>query len=84
LPLLESLSLRTPSIVGNHIHSIENLTEDGMIKLSEINHETLYSAIIEILDDQFAQRKYDEIKCLKLIKWKDFGLKVQTWLTTIK
>jgi hypothetical protein len=60
------------------------LSEQGIIKLKEINHETLYSAIIEILDNQFAQRKYDEIKCLKLVKWKDFGVKVQTWLTTIK
>jgi len=51
------------------------LSEQGIIKLKEINHETLYSAIIEILDDQFAQRKYDEIKCLKLIKWKDLDLK---------
>lgn len=75
MPLLESLSLRTPVIVGSHIPSVKNLSEQGIIKLKEINHETLYNAIIEILDDQFAQRKYDEIKCLKLIKWKDLDLK---------
>ena len=84
LPPIESLSLGTPVIVGSHIPSVENLSEQGIIKLKEINHETLYSAIIQILDDQFAQRKYDEIKCLELMKWKDFGLKVQTWLTTIR
>lgn len=56
LPPLESLSLGTPVIVGNHIPSVENFSEEGMIKLKEINTETLYSAIIEILDDKFAQK----------------------------
>lgn len=81
LPPLESLSLGTPVIVGNHIPSVENLPDKGIIKLKEINHETLYTAIIQILDNQFAQKKYEEIKSLQLLKWKDFGLKIQTWLT---
>lgn len=81
LPPLESLSLGTPVIVGNHIPSIENLPDKGIIKLKEISHETLYTAIIQILDNEFAQKKYEEIKSLQLLKWKDFGLKVQTWLT---
>lgn len=80
LPPLESLSLGTPVIVGNHIPSIENLTEDGMIKLREINHNTLEQAISQMTNNSFAKEKQIKTKDLNIPKWTDLGNKVEEWL----
>jgi len=80
LPPLESLSLGTPVIVGNHIPSIENLTEDGMIKLREINHSILEQAISQMTNNSFAIEKQILTKDLNIPKWADLGKKVEEWL----
>ena len=80
LPPLESLSLGTPVIVGNHIPSIENLTEDGMIKLREINHSILEQAISQMTNNSFAKEKQIKTKDLNIPKWTDLGKKVEEWL----
>jgi len=80
LPPLESLSLGTPVIVGNHIPSIENLTEDGMIKLREISHSTLEQAISQMTNNSFAKEKQIRTKDLNIPKWTDLGKKVEEWL----
>jgi len=80
LPPLESLSLGTPVIVGNHIPSIENLTEDGMIKLREISHSTLEQAISQMTNNSFAKEKQIKTKDLNIPKWTDLGKKVEEWL----
>ena len=80
LPPLESLSLGTPVIVGNHIPSIENLPDDGMIKLKEINHRTLEEAISQMTNDSFAIEKQTKTKDLNIPKWVDLGKKVEEWL----
>ena len=84
LPPLESLSLGTPVIVGNHIPSIENLPDDGMIKLREINRRTLEQAISQMTNDSFAIEKQMKTKDLSIPKWEDLGKKVEEWLTTKK
>jgi glycosyltransferase involved in cell wall biosynthesis len=80
LPPLESLSLGTPVIVGNHIPSIEYLPDDGMIKLREINHSTLEQAIGQMTNNSFAKEKQIKTKDLYIPKWKDLGNKVEEWL----
>ena len=80
LPPLESLSLGTPVIVGNHIPSIEYLPDDGMIKLREINHSTLEQAISQMTDNLFAKEKQIKTKNLNIPKWTDLGNKVEEWL----
>jgi len=80
LPPLESLSLGTPVIVGNHIPSIEYLPDDGMIKLREINHSTLEQAIGQMTNNSFAKEKQIKTKNLYIPKWKDLGNKVEEWL----
>jgi glycosyltransferase involved in cell wall biosynthesis len=80
LPPLESLSLGTPVIVGNHIPSIENLTEDGMIKLREINHNTLEQAISQMTNNSFAKETQIKTKDLNIPKWTDLGKKINEWL----
>ena len=80
LPPLESLSLGTPVIVGNHIPSIENLPDDGMIKLRGINPRTLEQAISQMTNDSFAIEKQIQTKDLNIPKWADLGKKVEEWL----
>lgn len=80
LPPLESLSLGTPVIVGNHIPSIENLPDDGMIKLRDINHNTLEQAISQMTNNLFAKEKQIKTKDLNIPKWSDLGKKVNEWL----
>jgi glycosyltransferase involved in cell wall biosynthesis len=80
LPPLESLSLGTPVIVGNHITSIENLTDDGMIKLRDINHNNLEQAISQMTNNSFANEKQIKIKDLNIPKWSDLGKKINEWL----
>jgi|688.fasta_scaffold22883_4 glycosyltransferase involved in cell wall biosynthesis len=80
LPPLESLSLGTPVIVGNHIPSIENLTDDGMIKLRDINHNNLEQAISQMTNNSFANEKQIKIKDLNIPKWSDLGKKINEWL----
>jgi len=80
LPPLESLSLGTPVIVGNHIPSVENLPDKGMIKIKEISDETLTLAINQMTDNSYALEKHHEIKNLKLPKWEDLGAKITNWL----
>jgi len=80
LPPLESLSLGTPVIVGNHIPSVENLTEDGMIKLGEISHSTLEKAISQMTNNSFANDKQIKTKDLNIPKWTDLGKKIEEWL----
>ena len=80
LPPLESLSLGTPVIVGNHIPSVENLPDDGIIKLKEINHNTLEQAISQMTNNSFAKEKQIKTKDLNIPKWTDLGKKVEEWL----
>jgi glycosyltransferase involved in cell wall biosynthesis len=80
LPPLESLSLGTPVIVGNHIPSIELIPEQGMIKIEEITSETLSLAIKKMTDNTFASEKYYQLDNLVLPKWRDLSKKTKTWL----
>ena len=81
LPPLESLSLGTPVIVGNHIPSVENLPDDGIIKLKEINHNTLEQAIIQMTNNSLAKEKQMKTKNLNIPKWADLGKKVEEWFS---
>lgn len=80
LPPLESLSLGTPVIVGNHIPSVENLPDQGLIKLKEISQETLLFAINQMTENSYADQKYNEIKTVNLPKWQEMGKQVLEWL----
>lgn len=81
LPPLESLSLGTPVIVGNHIPSVQLLSDKGIIKIQEITPESLMTAIYQILDNEFAKKKCNEIKDFSLPKWKDFAAAINNWVS---
>lgn len=81
LPPLESLSLGTPVIVGSNIPSIENMPDNGIIKIQGITFDTLLDAVNQMLDNNIAEKKTKETKNLHLPKWKEFGLQVHDWLS---
>ena len=81
LPPIESLSLGTPLIVGNHIPSVELLSDKGIIKIQGITPESLITAIYQMLDNEFAEKKCNEIKEFSLPKWKDFAATVYNWVS---
>jgi glycosyltransferase involved in cell wall biosynthesis len=81
LPPIESLSLGTPVIVGNHIPSVELLSDKGIIKIQGITPESLITAIYQMLDNEFAEKKCNEIKDFSLPKWKDFAATVYNWVS---
>ena len=81
LPPIESLSLGTPVIVGNHIPSVELLSDKGIIKIQGITPESLITAIYQMIDNEFAQKKCNEIKEFSLPKWKDFAATVYNWVS---
>jgi len=81
LPPLESLSLGTPVIVGSHIPSVELLSDKGIIKIQGITPESLITAFYQMLDNEFAEKKCNEIKEFSLPKWKDFAATVYNWVS---
>jgi len=80
LPPLESLALGVPVIVSAHIPSVKMIEPAGQIRLEDTSAESIREAVLLMLDDDYAQRKYDEIRGLKLPTWAGLAADVANWI----
>jgi glycosyltransferase involved in cell wall biosynthesis len=80
LPPLESLALGVPVIVTESIPSIAMLPPDGQLRLHSSNGDCIRHAVLQMLDDSFARRKTEEIRCLRLPTWPSMVQGVEMWI----
>ena len=80
LPPMESLALGVPVIVSEKIPSVQMIEPLGQIRLHDVNPETISEAVMQMLDNDFAAKKYNEIKSLELPKWKDLSKGAHGWI----
>ena len=80
LPPMESLALGVPVIVSEKIPSVQMIEPLGQIRIHDVNPETISEAVMQMLDNDFAAKKYDEIESLELPMWSDMGTKIRAWI----
>ena len=80
LPPMESLALGVPVIVSEKTPSVQMIEPLGQIRLHDVNSESVYKAVLQMLDDDFAQKKYAEIKSVELPTWASMANKVANWI----
>jgi glycosyltransferase involved in cell wall biosynthesis len=80
LPPMESLALGKPVIVSPTIPSIAMIPPFGQIRLSEVTPETIQSAVLELMDDDRARQKTEEIASLDLISWDAVSRRYSDWI----
>jgi glycosyltransferase involved in cell wall biosynthesis len=80
LPPLESLALGVPVIVSEGLPSIAMIEPSGQVRLPRPDAASIRQAVLEMLEDPFARRKYDEIPGLNLPSWADLGRRVGQWI----
>src|SRR5262249_10185498 len=69
IPPLESLALGVPVIATASIPSLGMISPHGQVRLAEPDSGSIRRAVRELLDDDFARRKYREIAALRLPSW---------------
>jgi glycosyltransferase involved in cell wall biosynthesis len=80
IPPLESLALGVPVIVTEGIPSIAMIEPLGQIRLSSTDSTTIQTAVRAMLDDDFARRKHEEIRRLRLPTWSEVVRQLPDWI----
>jgi glycosyltransferase involved in cell wall biosynthesis len=80
VPPLESLALGVPVIVSAGLPSIAMIDKPGQIRLPQPNAANIRQAVLDMLGDPFAERKYDEIQGLRLPTWADLSRQLGDWI----
>jgi glycosyltransferase involved in cell wall biosynthesis len=70
IPPLESLALGSLGMIG----------PQGQVRLKGADPESIRRAVLDLLDDDFAQRKCQEIAALRLPLWSDLGRETARWV----
>jgi glycosyltransferase involved in cell wall biosynthesis len=80
LPPLESLALGVPVIVSEGLPSIAMIEPPGQVRLAQPDAAGIRQAVLDMLDDTFARRKYEEIRGLNLPTWADLSRRLGQWI----
>ena len=70
LPPLESLALGVPVIAPERLPSLSMLPRFGQVRLETVSAAAIAEAVCALLDDEFAARKFAEIKELEVPTWR--------------
>lgn len=86
LPPVESLALGVPVIVSAHLPSVQMLSPLGQLLLDIPNSVNIQAAVLQMLDDQFAQAKYREVEQIQpqLPRWANLGPLLVDWIFSIR
>jgi glycosyltransferase involved in cell wall biosynthesis len=79
LPPVESLWLGTPVIASAMIPSLKRLDSKGIHFVDPLNVVNLRRAVIAFVENEYANRKTEEIKQLNLPTWQSFTEEVLHW-----
>jgi glycosyltransferase involved in cell wall biosynthesis len=80
IPPLESLALGVPVIVTEGLPSITMLEPFGQVRLPQPDSAAIQRAVVDMLDDDFARRKYEEIRRLRLPTWDELVQRLAGWI----
>lgn len=80
IPPLESLALGVPVVVTAGIPSITMIEPLGQVRLARPDSASIQQAVLDLLDDDFARRKYAEIRQLKLPTWDELVQRLSDWI----
>jgi len=80
LPPLESLALGVPVIASDGIPSISMIDPLGQVRLVHPDSASIRQAVLRFLDDDFARRKANEIRQLKLPTWDGMVRTISDWI----
>jgi glycosyltransferase involved in cell wall biosynthesis len=80
IPPLESLSLGVPVIVYEGIPSVAGLTPHGQVRLAEPDAVGVRRAVLDLLDDEYARAKTEEIRGLHVPTWGELAGNLAAWV----
>jgi len=80
IPPWESLAAGIPVIASANLPSLDLLPEGGRVILDEISPKAIASAVLQLLDDQVAERLWGEAARLRIPTWDEFVQRLASWL----
>lgn len=80
IPPYESLASGIPVIASDNLPSLDALPPGGRIVLDETGPDTIAGAVLQLLDDQLAQRLWQEAAALRIPTWDEFVQRLASWL----
>ncbi|MDG4880377.1 glycosyltransferase [Mesorhizobium sp. WSM4884] len=83
IPPFESLASGIPVIASANLPSLDMLPNGGRIILDEISPKAIASAVLQLLDDQFAERLWGEVAQLRIPTWDGFVQRFASWLHSV-
>jgi glycosyltransferase involved in cell wall biosynthesis len=83
LPPVESLWVGTPVIASAMIPSLNRLGSQGIHYVEPLSVVNLRRAVLEFMDDDYANRKTEEAMTLDLPTWKSFTKAVLSWCNSM-
>ena len=67
-------------MIAASLPAVHGLPSLGQIRLEPVSEDTLLAAIRCLLDDQMAERLWDEAAALSVPTWRDFAEAVAGWV----
>lgn len=80
IPPYESLASGIPVIASANLPSLDLLPNGGRVILDEISSKAIAGAVLQMLDNQFAERLWDEVAQLRIPTWDGFVQRLASWL----
>jgi glycosyltransferase involved in cell wall biosynthesis len=80
IPPLESLSLGVPVIAFAGVPSLAAVEPHGQLRLARADRASIRQAVLDFLEDDFAARKHEQIRLLKLPTWADQSRNAAGWI----
>ena len=80
LPPVEALHTGIPVIAAASLPSLHGLPPSGQVRLDPVSAATLLDALRRLLDDEEAQRLWDEVAELRVPTWRGFAEGVAAWV----
>jgi glycosyltransferase involved in cell wall biosynthesis len=80
IPPLESLALGVPVIVFDGVPSLDAVEPHGQVRLSVPDADSVRQAVLEMLDDDYARAKAQEIAGLHVPTWGELACDIEAWV----
>ncbi|WP_217573734.1 glycosyltransferase [Mesorhizobium sp. GbtcB19] len=80
IPPYESLASGIPVVASANLPSLDLLPAGGRVILGEISPTAIAGAVLQLLDDSFAERLWGEVTSLRIPTWDGFVQGLARWL----
>jgi glycosyltransferase involved in cell wall biosynthesis len=83
LPPLEALAAGCPTIVPSDLPALEDLPDQGQIRLERVTASSVAAAIETLADEQANLDARRAVRQLRLPTWRRFAAEIEAWMASI-